>query len=92
MKRTRPKVKHLPGFIPLRDRPWCRQCGSSLSYCFYRWSDGSKQPSRKGGPLPKVGKAVGIVGYGYRADGLFCSAECGYEYAVDVVESSQRPS
>lgn len=86
---ARLSLRDVPGYRPKRDRPACRWCGESLSRPALEWSDGALiRVGHTATKLPRSGRPVRVIGYGYRGGNRFCGVECVYSFANDVLDST----
>lgn len=83
MKLLTPQV---PGYLPPDKRPLCRYCGKAMR-AVLTW-DLVKNEETGAIRLGEYAN-VRVLGWGYKSDGLFCSASCGYEYGCRAVRNRE---
>jgi hypothetical protein len=83
------QLEKLPGYLPPGQRPKCRHCGKEMMACAML-----EHPERPG-LFYTIGQYIETakhVSYGYKGDGVFCSATCGYNYGMWCFKNKRVPS
>lgn len=73
------QLEALPGYLPPGKRPKCVQCGKEMQACAM-----IEHPNHPGVfyTIGQYYNGAKHVQYGYKGNGVFCSAGCGFNYGL----------